>query len=437
MHTSKSVSIIEIRNESQQFNSLIARGAFGHVYLELLVRWEHAITGNCRTQVNSVQLAAIKTIPNATNRSSGTLTKEVFAELNVLRLLNGHINVTPLLGYHGTRDNFGGEWGYNALGSPSSLCLVFPYRPIDLAEALNYRRLKSFAECPQEQSHLPLDVVNSICCDILSALKHLHSHNILHRDLTPSNLYITKDGRIELGDFGLAKVIPIDAKQMETETGLCTLQYRPPELLLGDSGILHGKEASRGTMDIWSAGCIFAELLTLSGPLFPGQSVLDQLARIFSILGTPTEEDWCGLSQLPDWNKVTFKQQPGKGLQDIFGKCLWSAGVPELTSRMLALDPVKRPSAPHCLQSFIINNGLWKNLQHESVVKALIPSSLLIEEPLYTNSANVDRFAHAKLCASTIATARRNFPHVDKLHNNRKWKCKSNTRCVVTAIKLI
>ena len=445
-------SIIEICNSgSPSHNPLIARGAFGHVDIALLVGWKcpssPADTKTETTAIHSVKLAAIKTIPNATNKSTGSLTREAFGELNALRLLNGHANVTPLLGYYGARDKFGSswDWGGNDLGHLSSLCLVFPYHPIDLAEALNYRRLKSFADgSPYQQSHLPQDVIKSVCCDILSALQHLHSHHILHRDVKPGNLYITKEGRVELGDFGLAKAIPIDVDQIETETGLCTLQYRPPELLLGGNGLVHGGEASRGAMDIWSAGCIFAELITLSGPLFPGQSVLDQLARVFHVLGTPTEENWQGVSQLPDWNKVSFAHQSGMGLQEIIGKFSWDAGVAEMISSMLTLDPLRRPSAQQCLQTFPINENSMTTNGYESVVKALIPPSLLVEEPIYvgTHSAEHDRFAYAKLCASRVASARRSFPttlnKIDKQNdiNGTRWKCKSKPRHITSALHI-
>lgn len=446
-------SIVEICNSgSPSNNPLIARGAFGHVDIALLVSWKcpsssPADTKKDTSAIHSVKLAAIKTIPNATNKSTGALTREAFAELNALRLLNGHANVTPLLGYYGARDKFGSgwDWGGNDVGNPSSLCLVFPYHPIDLAEALNYRRLKSFADGPPfQQSHLPQDVIKSVCCDILSALQHLHSHHILHRDVKPGNLYITKGGRVELGDFGLAKVIPIDVDTIETETGLCTLQYRPPELLLGGNGLINGGEASRGAMDIWSAGCIFAELLTLSGPLFPGQSLLDQLARIFQVLGTPTEEDWQGVSQLPDWNKVSFAHQSGVGLQETIGECSWGAGVSELISSMMALDPLKRPSAKQCLQTFHLNEDSMTMNGHESVVKALIPPSLLAEEPIYvdTQSAEHDRLAYAKLCASKVASARRNFPtslnRTDKQNYEQgsRWKRKSKPRHITSALHI-
>ena len=328
-------------------------------------------------------------------------------------------------------------------GDPSSLCLVFPYHPIDLAEALNFRRMKSFSDGPPYQnSHFPGAVVKSLCCDLLSALEHLHSNHILHRDVKPGNLYITKEGRVELGDFGLAKVIPIESEALDAletnndycssninvTTGLCTLQYRPPELLLGGNGIVSDAGTNRGALDIWSAGCVISEFLTLSGPLFPAQSVLDQLSRIFHILGTPNEMNWPEVSKLPDWNKVTFEKQSGSGLEEVMGKGLGS----ELVSSMLSLDPRKRPSAHQCLQTFnhFLKDDAARMQGYESVVKTLIPPVLLMDDPIYFNKhcANLhDSLEFAKHSASRVAATRRNFMQSfdnTTTTNDVKWECK-------------
>ncbi len=439
-------SIVEICNgDDNSINPLIARGAFGHVDIALLVDWKRKETK--QPAIHSVKLAAIKTIPNATNKSSGSLTREAFAELNALRLLNGHDNITPLLGYYGAHDNFASGWGWgndDAKGDLSSLCLVFPYHPIDLAEALNFRRMKSFSDGPPYQnSHLPEAVVKSLCCDLLSALEHLHSNHILHRDVKPGNLYITKEGRVELGDFGLAKVIPIESEALDAletnndycsgninvTTGLCTLQYRPPELLLGGNGIVSDAGTNRGALDIWSAGCVISEILTLSGPLFPAQSVLDQLSRIFHILGTPNEKNWPEVSKLPDWNKVTFEEQSGSGLEEVIGKDILGS---ELVSSMLALDPRKRPSAHQCLQTFnhFLKDDEVRMQGYDSVVKTLIPPMLLVDDPIYFNkhSANLhDSLGFLKHFASGVASTRKNFTQSfdnTTTTNDEKWECK-------------
>lgn len=551
-------SVVEINESSNtkskssvDLNPLIARGAFGHVDIALLVQWapdassplesSHDDVSNSSTNdsvttslplssshhdVQSISLAAIKTIPNATNAStsgsshniSASLTREAFAELNALRLLNGHENVTPLLGYYGGRGalagssgggGFGGwDWAGDSAGQepplslPTSLCMVFPYHPVDLADALNHRRLNSFANGPPHHSfYLPPIVVQSIVHDILSALNHIHQHCILHRDIKPGNLYITKDGRIEVGDFGLAKAVPVlmsDTSMSDdgckngvtyqsnpgVTQGLCTLQYRPPELLLGGTGIIHESfdETNRlnGALDIWSAGCIFAELFTLSGPLFPGQTVLDQLGRIFRVLGTPTDDSWPGVSLLPDWSKVCFEPMIGSGLQKKVARAdQWNKSG-EMISNMLTLDPSRRPSAQQCLDSSWLqsfeesckNDEAWKGKAHQSVVDELLPSFLQIPNHTYFSPSakkkskngkhhsfrdngnnqgendqgkrNADPLEYAKLCASKMASSRRSFPqktpptpNASDCKGTLKWKCSAESTGLLNAFRKV
>ena len=111
---------------------------------------------------------------------------------------------------------------------------------------------------------------------MLSGLHYMHSNFILHRDLKPDNLMLTEDGTLKFIDFGMAK-------RFEEEVWLSQNQitaiYRPPEIFFGAK--FYGYSA-----DIWSLGCIMAELL-IKRPLFPGQSEADILNRIFAIRGTP------------------------------------------------------------------------------------------------------------------------------------------------------
>ena len=232
-----------------------------------------------------------------------------------------------------------------------------------------------------------------------------------------------------MGDFGLAKAVPLlESNQTEllkkedhrtskhcndfnfpyddygsninVTQGMCTLQYRPPEILLGGTGIVTNYDSAtgennrfgvNGAMDIWSAGCIVTELLTLSGPLFPGQSVLDQLGRIFHVLGTPTEETWPGVTKLPDWNKVHFERTQGSKLQEKIVGEHWWINLGDLMTATLSLDPCKRPSAQQCLshpwlQSFTnrCNHDVeWKKNVHQGVVEVLIPTFLQVADPIY------------------------------------------------------
>jgi serine/threonine protein kinase len=113
----------------------------------------------------------------------------------------------------------------------------------------------------------------------------------LHRDLKPQNLLINKEGNLKLADFGLARAFGVPLRTYTHE--VVTLWYRAPEILLG------GRQYSTG-VDMWSVGCIFAEMATRK-PLFPGDSEIDEIFKIFRILGTPTEADWPGVESFPDF----------------------------------------------------------------------------------------------------------------------------------------
>jgi cyclin-dependent kinase len=138
--------------------------------------------------------------------------------------------------------------------------------------------------------------------------------------LKPQNLLIDKEGNLKLADFGLARAIGLPVRTYTHE--IVTLWYRAPEILLGQ------KHYST-SVDMWSVGCIFAEMATMS-PLFPGtshwpdifmlnllgDSEIDEIFKIFRILGTPTEETWPGLTDLPDY-KPDFPKWPAVPLSSV------------------------------------------------------------------------------------------------------------------------
>lgn len=118
---------------------------------------------------------------------------------------------------------------------------------------------------------------------ILSGLAACHRSRFVHRDLKPQNLLL-QDDRVKLADFGLSRACYLSARAYTHE--VVTLWYRAPEILLGSSLYSY-------SVDVWSAGCIFLEMLN-GAPLFAGDSEIDQLFKIFMVLGTPTDVTWPG-----------------------------------------------------------------------------------------------------------------------------------------------
>eukprot|EP00879_Flechtneria_rotunda_P030368 GHRR01032993.1.p1 GENE.GHRR01032993.1~~GHRR01032993.1.p1 ORF type:complete len:244 (+),score=79.05 GHRR01032993.1:159-890(+) len=119
---------------------------------------------------------------------------------------------------------------------------------------------------------------------LLQALAACHKHWVLHRDIKPNNMLISVNGDFKLADFGLARIFGSPDKQLTHQ--VFARWYRAPELLMGSPVYGAG-------VDIWAAGCCFAELL-LRRPWLPGLSDLDQLGKIYQALGTPNKDDWPG-----------------------------------------------------------------------------------------------------------------------------------------------
>ncbi|KYM76179.1 Cell division protein kinase 5 [Atta colombica] len=190
---------------------------------------------------------------------------------------------------------------YDVLHSDKKLTLVFEHCDQDLKKYFD-----------SLNGEIDLDVVKSFLYQLLRGLAFCHSRNVLHRDLKPQNLLINKNGELKLADFGLARAFGIPVKCYSAE--VVTLWYRPPD-------VLFGAKLYTTSIDMWSAGCIFAELANAGRPLFPGSDVDDQLKRIFKMLGTPTEETWPDLTTLPDY-KPFPQYHPTQGLAQIDDWCL-------------------------------------------------------------------------------------------------------------------
>ncbi|EIW77733.1 Pkinase-domain-containing protein [Coniophora puteana RWD-64-598 SS2] len=186
-------------------------------------------------------------------------------------------------------------------------------------------------------SPMTVDITRKFTHQLNAGLYYCHSHRILHRDLKPQNLLIDRRDNLKLADFGLARAFGIPMRTYTHE--VVTLWYRAPEVLLGSR---HYSTA----IDMWSVGCIFAEMIMRGNPLFPGDSEIDQIFKIFRILGTPSEKVWPGVSQLPDY-KETFPQWSTQDLRNILPQ-LDEDGI-DLLIQTLMYDTAKRISAKRAL----------------------------------------------------------------------------------------
>lgn len=274
----------------------IGEGAFGEVCLA--------------TDKKTNAHVAIKYIRLTTRK--GQLPKAVFREMESLRQLNDCKHVVSLL------DTF---------VTDSSLCLVLEYLSIDLSSIISKLRI-----------HLSQPQTKYLFHSIFMALDHIHRASIIHRDIKPSNIMLDANGILKLNDFGLARICTSHAinpagRQMSHQ--VATRWYRPPELLF----------ASRTysfSMDVWSAGAVLGEVLYLN-PLFPGMNDIDQMFRVFQILGTPSQSNWPGVKLLPDWDKVRFPAMDPVDLRLMMPH----ADLTEIAmlEAVLRLDPDKRPTA--------------------------------------------------------------------------------------------
>ena len=175
---------------------------------------------------------------------------------------------------------------------------------------------------------------------ILSAVSFFHDRRILHRDMKPDNILID-DSReiIKIADFGMAR--PFTSHR--SYTGRCvTAWYRPPEIILGDNQ--YGP-----AVDIWSTGCILAEMINLY-PVFRCNTEFECLILAFQSLGTPTDAEWPGVSRLPHYLAEFPKWRPktADSIIDI-DAALVCPGAQSLLCKMMQLDPSKRISAHDAL----------------------------------------------------------------------------------------
>ena len=217
---------------------------------------------------------------------------------------------------------------HDVIHTENKLMLVFEYMDKDL---------KKYMDTHGDRGALPPLTIKSFMHQLLKAIDFCHTNRVLHRDLKPQNLLINNKGQLKLGDFGLARAFGIPVNTFSNE--VVTLWYRAPDVLLGS-------RTYNTSIDIWSAGCIMAEMYT-GRPLFPGTTNEDQLVRIFRIMGTPSERTWPGISQFSEY-KQGLQLYATQDLRTIL-PMIDERGL-DLLGRMLQLRPELRISAGEALR---------------------------------------------------------------------------------------
>eukprot|EP00941_MAST-03F_sp_MAST-3F-sp1_P005162 g5162.t1 len=282
------------------------------------------------------QIVALKKIRvNTAPGAERSVTSTALRELQALKHLSepGHPNVVKL---------------FDSFADGSCICMVLEYCETDLQKLIQWHR-----GCEDDKrlynEKFAIRTRKQIIRSLLRAVLYLHTCSLLHRDIKPSNILITSNGVVKLADFGLTRVhVEMEGDEKKEKKSklnyshqVASRWYRPPELLFGARQ--YGQSA-----DMWSVGCIFAEILSLS-PAFPGENDIDQIHKVIQVLGSPNiESDWPEATLLPDFNKVSFTPFPCQNI----GDCLCPGSQmneKELLGKILCWNPKRRISAVSAL----------------------------------------------------------------------------------------
>ncbi|KAL2054359.1 hypothetical protein ABVK25_005500 [Lepraria finkii] len=208
--------------------------------------------------------------------------------------------------------------------------MVFEYLSHDLTGLLNHPTFKL------EHAHK-----KHLGRQLFEGLNYLHRRGVLHRDIKAANILVSNTGQLKLADFGLARFFAKRGKPDYTNR-VITIWYRSPELLLGETQ--YGP-----AVDIWSAACVIVEIFTRHA-IFPGDGgEINQLDKIYNVLGTPTRGEWPGLVDMAWFELLRPTERKPNTFVEKYQERLTPDAF-ELLQAMFMYDPSKRPTAGDVLE---------------------------------------------------------------------------------------
>jgi cyclin-dependent kinase len=283
--------------ENYKRTEILGQGAYGKVY-----KGQDLRTG---------QIVALKKALASTEEEGIPPTS--LREISILKSISECEFIVKLLDIVNTKTKSG----------KGILYIVFQYLDFDL---------KAFMVSTKGKGNgLSNKISKEFCFQLLIGIKYCHKKGIMHRDLKPQNLLIENGSKLKIADFGLSRNFSIPIGKFTHE--VVTLWYRSPEILLG-------AKCYSTPIDLWSIGCILAEMLS-GRPCFCGESEFEQLLGIFRILGTPDTKNWPCISEFRDWHDFP-KWFPEK-LEKVFPNL--EPDAINILKSFLRLDPMKRITA--------------------------------------------------------------------------------------------
>jgi cell division cycle 2-like protein len=244
-------------------------------------------------------------------------------EVRCLEACRGHPCLVELRAAH--RDPAGG-----------GAFLVMEYAGRSLAEAMRQQDSRG------ERRPFPEPEARRVMRRLLEGVAAMHARGLLHRDLKPDNVLLDGRGGVKICDFGLSRAADAGTGAAPYTSGVATLWYRAPELILGSGDYDAG-------VDTWALGCIMAELLSGGAPLFAGRSEMDQLNRVFDTLGMQDMASWPGFARLPRaGSPLCQRSRPPSRLRELF-PALSAAGF-DVLGGLLACRPDRRLTAADALR---------------------------------------------------------------------------------------